>query len=293
MIRALAAALALTLLGACATIGVFNAATPHQESVARVVQSAAYGEGPRRTLDVYAPVHGAANAPVVVFFYGGGWQTGAKDDHRFVGEAFAAEGFVTVVPDYRLYPEVRYPEFLNDSAAAVRWVQDNIARYGGDPHRIVLMGHSAGAYDAVMIGVDPEYLRAAGADPRNIRGVVGLAGPYRFGLDAPIIRTVFAGAPDARATQPALQVRRGAPPLLLLHGARDRRVPSLSSEVMSDAATVVGERAEARIYPSLDHPLILQALAVQRHGDSPVFADSVAFARQVTIDAPLVARAGD
>lgn len=281
MVRVLLAALALIALSGCATIGAFNAATPHQASVARVVHSAAYGAGPRRTLDVYAPVQATANAPVVVFFYGGGWQTGAKTDHRFVGEAFAAQGFVTVVPDYRLYPEVRYPAFLNDSAAAVRWVQDNIARFGGDPHRIVLMGHSAGAYDAVMIGLDPQYLRAAGVDAGNVRGVVGLAGPYRFGLDLPIIRDVFAGA-DAQTTQPELMARRDAPPLLLLHGARDRRVPAHSSEVMRDAAIAAGGQAEARIYPGLDHPLILQALAVQRHGASPVFADSVAFVLQVT-----------
>lgn len=278
----LAAFAAAALLAGCMTIGAFDAATPHAPGVSRAVDGAAYADGPRHTLDVYAPARHEGRAPVVVFIYGGGWQTGAKEQYRFAGEAFASAGFVTVVPDYRLYPEVRFPDFLTDNAQAVRWVQDNIARYGGDPHSIVLIGHSAGAYNAVMLGEDARYLRAAGVDAHNIRGIVGLAGPYRFPSNVPVIRNVFAGAADWNATQPDLAVRRDGPPLLLLAGVNDRRVPPHSSEVMRDAAMQAGEQAEARLYPGIDHPLIVQALAVQRHNASPVFADTVAFARRVT-----------
>jgi acetyl esterase/lipase len=283
MHRAAAAALFACLVSACASIGAFNHFTPHDRGATRVVASAAYGDGPRRTLDVYAPDRRSVRAPVVVFFYGGGWSNGAKEDYSFAGDAFAAQGFVTVTPDYRVYPEARFPDFVEDAAAALRWVSDNIARYGGDPERIVLVGHSAGAHIAMLATLDPRYAEAAGFDRGAIRGVVGLAGPYGFeNFDMPLLHNVFGAVADPATTMPMNYARRRAPPILLLHGDRDARVPLISSQLMHNAALAAGQSSELRVYAGVDHAEILQALALARRDAAPVFSDTVAFARRVT-----------
>ena len=105
-----------------------------------------YGPFPRQKLDVYQPCHAKPDARVVIFIYGGEWQVGQKGDYRFAAEALTSRGFIAVVPDYRLYPNVTFPAFVDDAAKAVRWTHDNIARFGGDPSHLYLMGHSAGAH---------------------------------------------------------------------------------------------------------------------------------------------------
>jgi acetyl esterase/lipase len=283
MFRVSAIATLAFLVSACASIGAFNRSTPHDTGVVHAAVSERYGEGERRTLDVYVPATRPQNAPVLVFFYGGGWSSGAKEDYTFAGDAFAAQGFVTVVPDYRVYPEVRFPGFVEDAAAALHWVRENVARYGGDPNRIVLVGHSAGAHIAMLAALDPEYTEAASFDRRAIRGVVGLAGPYGFdNFNQPLLRNVFGQAAEPMATMPVHYADPEGPPILLLHGDRDRRVPSFSSTRMYAVATGAGQQAEVKIYPGVDHPGIMQALAIARRAEVPVLADTVAFARRVT-----------
>lgn len=283
MLRALAVAALITLTSACVSIGAFNRSTSHDAGAVRIAASEAYGDGPRQTLDVYAPQARPRNAPVMVFFYGGGWRTGAKEEYSFVGDAFASHGFVTVIPDYRLAPDTQFPGFLEDNAAALRWVQDNIARFGGDPTRIVLAGHSAGAYNAVMVGLNEDYARAAGFDPHAVRGVVGIAGPYGFYFNNPVIRTAFGDEPDPARMHAIPFARADAPPLLLLAGGADRRVPLRAGEEMRDAATEAGGQAELIVYERLDHPGILQALALERRERNSVFQDTLKFARRVTV----------
>src|SRR3954468_16987614 len=146
------ASLGAALTAACAPLSLFATLSP-QDPAALGASAVAFGSGEHQRLDVYGPQRGKgqALAPVAVFFYGGSWDTGRRQDYSWVGRALASRGFVTVVPDYGLYPKVRYPAFLEDGALAVRWAQDHAAEYGGDPGRIVLVGHSAGAYNAAMI----------------------------------------------------------------------------------------------------------------------------------------------
>lgn len=283
MFRAFVAAVCMFLATGCASIGAFNRSTPHDSGVIRAAADVAYGEGPRRTLDVYAPQARTRNTPVLVFFYGGGWSSGAKEDYSFAGDAFAAQGFLTIVPDYRIYPEVRFPGFVEDAAAALRWVRDNATRYGGDPNRIVLVGHSAGAHIAMLAALDPAYAEAAGFDRNAIRGVVGLAGPYGFeNFEMPLLQNVFGQAEEPMATMPVHYVRREGPPILLLHGERDARVPLRSASRMYEVATEAGQQAQVKIYPGVDHPGIMQAIAIARRDEAPVLADTLAFARRVT-----------
>ena len=182
--------------------------------------SIAYAKGARHTLDVCRPKSATA-APVIVFFYGGGWRSGSKRTYRYVAKALARRGYVTVLPDYRIYPPARYPDFLDDGAQAVRWVKDNAKRFGGDPQKIFLMGHSAGAHIAAMLAIDATWLQKVGLAPgRDIAGLIGISGPYDFlPLKDEIFKIIFGG--DRPETQPISHVTPGAPPALLLTGDKD------------------------------------------------------------------------
>jgi acetyl esterase/lipase len=222
----------------------------------------AYGQHPRQRLDVYSPLVGTKPAPVFVFFYGGVWNSGTKDFYRFVGEAFAARGIVTVIPDYRLHPEVRFPDFIDDSARAVRWAIDNAAKFGGDPARVHVGGHSAGAYNAAMVALDPRYARAAGFDAARLAGFIGLAGPYDFlPLTGRTTRAVF-GFPDTSPdTQPINFVSPGAPRTLLLYATSDNLVGRHNSENLAAKLREAGVSVRAVPYESLGHRTLVGSLA--------------------------------
>ena len=146
----------------------------------------AYGPLARQRFDVYVPGNSideadkATGSPLVIFIYGGSWNMGSRRDYRFAGEALAAQGFTVMVVDYRLYPEVSYPDFLQDCAQAVGYGLEHARELGADPRRVFLYGHSAGAYNVAMLALDPRWLRAAGHSPDELAGWVGLAGPYNF-----------------------------------------------------------------------------------------------------------------
>ncbi|MBL8545187.1 MAG: alpha/beta hydrolase [Hyphomonadaceae bacterium] len=247
-----------------------------------MARDVAYGDSPRQRLDVYAP-DGAHDRPVIVFIYGGSWNSGSKNDYAFAGAALAAQGFVTIVPDYRLVPDVRFPEFLTDCARAVRWAGDHAGEYGGDPTRIVLLGHSAGAYNAMMLGLDTQYLHDAGVDATHIRGVVGLAGPYDFlPFDVDATRDAFGQAPDSALTQPVHFARGDAPPLLLLWGEADTTVGPRNLEGLARATRAAGGRVETKTYPGVNHVDIMLALSRPLRGRAPTLGDVIGFATRVT-----------
>ncbi|MDP1618083.1 alpha/beta hydrolase [Phenylobacterium sp.] len=279
--------LALTLC-ACSPLTAFATLTP-TDPASRQGQGLAYGAEPRQKLDVYAPAGGAEAAPVAIFFYGGSWTDGRRQDYGWVGRALAAEGFLAINPDYRLYPEVTYPDFLTDGALAVAWAVDNAARYGGDPQRIVLIGHSAGAYNAIMLGLDDSYLRDAGVDPARIRAVAGLAGPYDFlPLEGRTTQAVFGAAGDLAATQPVHQVRSGAPPVFLATGDSDTVVLPRNTEALANALRQNGVTVETEIYPDLGHAGVLLALSRPLRGRAPVLEEMTAFLKAQARNGPEV-----
>lgn len=252
----------LTLFAtACSPVTALNALAP---SRGIVEQSDAYLPGPRHDLDVYAPARGTAPAdrPVVVFFYGGGWEDGDRAMYRFVGAELAAHGIVAVIPDYRLYPEVVFPAFMQDAAHAVAWARDHAAQFGGDPQRLFLMGHSAGGQIATLLALDSEYLKAAGVDGKDIRGVVGLAGPYDFlPLQSPTLKTIFGPEPERWRSQPIDFVEPGAPPMLLLAGSDDHTVDPGNTLRLAARLRVAGDQVTATIYPSVTHKTLIGAFA--------------------------------
>ncbi|MET1112625.1 MAG: alpha/beta hydrolase [Allosphingosinicella sp.] len=263
----------------------FNALMPKDGASKRVAEGVAYGPGPRHRLDVYAPrAPGAGRRPVIVFFYGGSWNSGRRQSYAFAARALAAQGFVVIVPDYRLVPQVRYPDFLGDCAAAVRWARRHSAGYGGDGERIILIGHSAGAYNAAMLALDPALL---GPDRAAVRGFAGLAGPFDFlPLDDASTIAAFGDWPRLAETQPISYAARGAPPALLLHGADDIRVKPRNSRKLAALLDSAGSDVTLKLYPRLGHVGILTALARPLRGRAPVLADVAAFARKVAEPAP-------
>ena len=276
---------ALAALAAACTpsLGAFNALAPKDPDGRRVARNVSFGPEARQKLDVYAPEGAAGPKPVIVFVYGGSWASGDKDDYTFAGAALASRGFVTVIPDYRLVPGVRFPSFIEDCAAAVRWTADHVAEFGGDASRIVLVGHSAGAYNAMMVALDAHYLRDAGVDAARVRGVVGLAGPYDFlPFDVDATRNAFGAAPDTALTQPVHFARADAPPALLLWGDADTTVGPRNLRGLDEALRTAGARVETKIYPGVDHVDIMLALSRPLRGRAPTLADVTAFAERVT-----------
>jgi acetyl esterase/lipase len=283
--RTLSALLAALFVGTMALaldpLGSFNALMPKDRASKRVATDAAYGSGERLRLDVYAPGTPAARPrPVVVFFYGGSWNSGRRQGYAFAARALAAQGFVVMVPDYRLVPQARYPGFLHDRALAVRWARINAGRFGGDGERIVVAGHSAGAYNAAMLALDPALL---GTDRAAVRGFAGLAGPYDFlPLDDASTIAAFGAWPRPAETQPVSHASAAASPVLLLHGDGDSRVEPRHSLELARLLRAAGRDVELKLYPALGHVGILTALAIPFRRRAPVLADLAAFAYRST-----------
>jgi acetyl esterase/lipase len=269
--RAVMAALSTIVLAGCAAL--------RPGALSQGARDVAYGAHPRQTMDIYTPSSDGAGRPVVFFIYGGSWANGAKESYAFVGDALAQRGFVTVIADYRLVPEVRFPVFIEDGAAALRFVRDNIARFGGDPRRIHLMGHSAGAYNAMMLTLDRSYLASAGLSPGIIRSAVGLSGPYDFlPLDIDVTKAAFGKARDLAQTQPINFARADAPPILLATGADDTTVLPRNSERLAAALRRSGARSVTlKIYPGLGHAGTAASLARIMNWRAPVLDDVVSF----------------
>jgi acetyl esterase/lipase len=246
-----------------------------------------YASHDRHLLDIWAPPARLPKPdegwPVVVFFYGGGWHSGHRADYGFAAAAFADAGFLAVVPDYRLAPAVRYPGFLWDAALALRWVVRNIAGHGGDPRRIALSGHSAGAYISAMLALDTRWLDGVHLPPDTIKGAALISGPYDF---APFReyrgRAAFAHWPDPVETQPITHVRADAPPILLLHGQSDRLVYAKNSRVLAARLEAVGAPVVLNIYPQANHVDPLVALSRPFRSRLPVLDDAVTFLRSAT-----------
>ena len=232
--------------------------------------------------DASSPEHKRAQCPVVIFWYGGSWDSGSRASYRFVGAALAEQGFVTVLPDYRLYPGVKFPEFLDDGAKAVAWVQQHAAEFGGDPHHIVLMGHSAGAHMAAFLALNHEFLSKQGARPEDIAGFVGLSGPYVLAPNTRVLHTIFADPYTEADWQPARFVSSQSPPAFLAHGLSDTLVSVKQTEKLRDALRANNVRVETDLYPGLSHADTVAALSMPARGRAPVLEHVARFIRSVT-----------
>jgi acetyl esterase/lipase len=263
----LAAALAAV---SCAPVDALNAITPDEGT--RRVAGLRYAEGPRGLLDLYLPPGGGAGAPLLVFLYGGGWRSGAKEDYRFLGTAFAARGWIVAIPDYRLAPEVRWPAFAEDAAAAVAALPALLAEEGLQPPRaVVLAGHSAGAHTAAMLALDGRWLGAHGLSPcRFVAALLGLAGPYAiFPTGARTVVAAFGPAPQPAEVSPLAHVSPAAPPAVLLTGSADTLVSPRNSVALAEALARAGRPVDLRVLDGVGHIEIVAAIAAPLRHTAP------------------------
>ena len=267
------AAVAVWLTG-CTSLQMLNATVSHGGYVRTT--DITYGADPRQKLDVYLPKKVAANAKVVIFFYGGSWRDGSKTDYRFVAQALTSRGFIVVLPDYRLYPAVTFPAFVEDGASAVRWVRDNIFIYGGDTNQIYVMGHSAGSHIAALLTLDAHYLKNVGLDRNVIRATATLSGPYDF-TPNPWDRPVFNQATNATSINPNIEpitfVDGKEPPMLLVQGLRDKIVSPSNAINLAARIRQVGGEVEYITYAKRGHASVVVALVSPYHGLAPVLKD--------------------
>jgi acetyl esterase/lipase len=267
----------LAVMTACSPLKLLNALTP--DATFDKTVGIAYGPDPRQKLDVYVPRPPMKNAPVVVFFYGGSWNSGSRSDYAFVGEALASRGIVAVLADYRLYPQVRYPLFLEDGARAVAWTHEHIRQYSGNPQRLYLMGHSSGAYNVAMLALDPGLLGAVGLSPHNLSGWIGLAGPYDFlPIKNPLVRPVFFWPDSPPRSQPINHVSRGAPPALLIAASDDELVnPARNTGGLARKLREAGVPVQDLYFSRTSHATLVATLSRPLRGLAPVLDVVTAF----------------
>jgi acetyl esterase/lipase len=258
------------LLGGCSPASLLNATVSRKGY--RLESDIAYGEGPRRTLDLYLPEVPRADGKAVLFFYGGSWDTGKKSDYLFLGQALASRGIAVAIPDYRLYPEVRFPAFIEDGAQATRWAVDRI---GAD--KLFVMGHSAGGEIASMLLANTPYLAKAGVDRMKLRALIGLSGPYDFlPLTSAKLIDIFEGAnrPEIEAITFA---QAPLPPALLIHGTADTTVYPRNSEHLAAAWKKAGAPVDLKLYPGVDHIDVVAAFSDLLHKRATTREDVLAY----------------
>ncbi len=245
-----------------------------------------YGKDERQKLDVYTPTPQSTGSkapyPVLVFFHGGAWRDGERDGYGFLGRAFAARGFVTIIADYRKTPKAKFPDFVEDAASAMVWAHNNASKYQGDPNHVFAIGHSAGAHIAMMAALDKQWLGKLGFEPSILSGVIGLSGPYDFlPLTTDSSKIALGSWPDLRETQPITYARADAPPLLLLSGDIDTVVKPRNSKILAAKTEALGGQARLKIYPGVDHADIIMAISRPFRTKAPVINDVIDFISKV------------
>lgn len=248
-LRSLAAAMTTLLIAGCQSLafGIANRGLPAPDA------SVVYDTQHDLSLDIYEPDTAiSTSAPVVVFFYGGGWKTGKRGQYRFIGRRLAQLGVLAIVADYRTFPRSAFPGFVEDGARAVAWSRTRAAGYGGDPRRLFVAGHSAGAQIAALIGTDARYLAAQGMKPQELSGVIGLSGPYDFVIEGGY-EEIFAPMSRWPEAQAVNFVDGDEPPFLLIHGTGDKVVESKDSQELAERLRRAGGKADLVWLPGAGH----------------------------------------
>jgi len=249
----------------------------------RLVAKSTYGQDPAQKLRYYSATGAGKALPVIVFLHGGSWQWGDPDDYGFVARALAPEGFVVVLAGYRLGKAGLFPAMLEDAAAAITRIRTDVARHGGDPDRIVLVGHSAGAYNVVQVALDKRWFADARVPVSSIKGVVGLAGPYDFfPFTSEATQLMFERPGAGPDSQPVNHAHRDAPPMLLIHGEEDTLVRPRNTLALAENLSAAGAPVETVFYPGQDHNAPLLSLASPWRNRRDLVKRIAEFARRVT-----------
>lgn len=276
--RTIALLIMSLLLNACTSAGLFviNSAArldaQHEKS-----RDISYGPADWQALDVYRPQSESDDLPVILFFYGGGWDSGAKESYLFVAQAFTELGYVVVVPDYVKYPTGKFPQFMEDGARAFAWTRENVEQYGGDPQRIFMAGHSAGAHLGALLLTDDRYLEAQGYSPTDIRAFAGLAGPYNFTPEEPQYQRIFAPPENYPLIRASRFVSGDEPPMFLARGGDDGTVGPQNQARLAESLQGAGIEHQTHTYPGVSHVGILLGMAPLLRRNSTVTEDIHSF----------------
>lgn len=280
-VKTLLGSLSALTLTACSPVTILNAMVP--ESAFQRHTDVMYGEYERLKLDIYQPVNlnDGQKPATVIFFYGGGWEAGEKADYKFVAEALASQGMIVVIPDYRVFPEAVFPEFIEDAAQSVAWTNQHIGKFGGDPEQLFIAGHSAGAHIAAMLSVNPLYLQQVGIESKQLRGMIGLAGPYDFlPLTSPTLKQIFGNPASQLQGQPINFVTTDHPPILLMVGDKDRTVLPRNSYRFAEKLKQYGNNVELVELSNYGHVAMVAKLAKPLRGDGALLTPIVDFVEQ-------------
>ena len=270
----------LVFLSSCTAISFFvvNLPAEFSDKVKQAYNDISYGKKDYQKLNVYEPTAcvGDKKLPVVIFFYGGKWTAGDKDDYLFAAEAFVSKSMVTVVPDYVKYPEGKFPQFIEDGAQAIKWTHDNIDKFCGDTNRVFLVGHSAGAHLAALVAADEHYLNDIGGTTKWIRGVAGISGPYKFTPSKYELTDVF-GKENFEKLKVTNYIDGKEPPYLLLQSYDDSVVGVKQGKMLEKAITAKHGKVKMIYYHGVDHRGMVAALSQLRRERAPVLDDIVRF----------------
>ncbi len=268
------------LLFQFAALQSFNFVIPKDANTRLLASDVHYGADERQVLDIYAPDKAQGALPIVVFIHGGSWSSGTKNGYEFVGRAFAAQGFLTLVANYRLHPQHPFPAFVEDAALALDWTTRHGEEYGGDEHKIFALGHSAGAYNLALAILNKNYLAQLGTDVSAIKAVATLAGPFDFlPLDGAITKDVFGALPNLEETQPVNYARSDAPPFLVIHGTADTTVYPKNAVALNKALLNAGANVTLKTYDGVSHVGIMISLAKPLRKLAPTLIDVTEFFR--------------
>lgn len=280
-IHAICSAGLVWLVSACTPVSMLNAVIPDKGY--QHIPDIEYGAHDRQKLDIYMPVDGTQNTTkkTIVFFYGGSWESGHKEDYKFVAEAFTSMGFNVVIPDYRVYPEVIFPDFVDDAARAIDWVKTNIAKHGGDSEQVFVAGHSAGAHIAALLVLDKRYLARYALEPSDLRGMIGLAGPYDFlPLKSDTLKTIFGSEQQRWQSQPIHFVDGKSPPILLLVGNNDLTVLPKNSRNLAAKIQEKKGNVELVEFDGYGHVAMVSKLAKPLRGEGRLLSEIITFIQQ-------------
>ena len=267
------------LSSACSPVKVLNSLVP--ETGYELVSAIEYGTNARQKLDIYLPKNPQISdtlKKVVIFYYGGNWDSGERADYKFAAEALVSQGYIVVIPDYRVYPEVLFPGFMADPVSAAKWVKTNIQKYHGDANKIFLAGHSAGAHIAVMMAINAEYLAVVSLKPNDFAGVIGLAGPYDFlPLKSARLKIIFGADSEQWKSQPINFVNGKNPPLLLAVGMKDGTVWPRNSINLAKKIKEKNGQVEVVEFANYSHVDMVAKLAKPLRGNGELLKPIVEF----------------
>ncbi|WP_413701083.1 alpha/beta hydrolase [Psychromonas sp. KJ10-10] len=267
---------------ACTKAGLFVANLPAKLSQNTIKQSIPFTEKTGQTLDIYLPANQSKDTkllPVVMFFYGGSWEDGNKEMYQFIGNTFANQGYIAVIADYRKYPDIAFPTFVEDGAKAVAWTYESIADYGGDKDKLYLAGHSAGAYIATMLTADNNYLAKEGLSNNIISAFAGLAGPYDFEPNTDSLKAIFksANTNNYQGMKVSNYIEGDEPPMLLIWGEKDTTVYRRNIDLFADKIKQKKGKVETILYPEMNHTDLVKNMIWILSTDKSILNDMVTF----------------